>query len=314
MYSGSLPVSFGFIAMCLTKRHQAKKKHQCPLASQTPNDAACDTWFFCWSSYRSWSHMRRESLPPKKEAAKTTIGIITTVNPNWPVSQVSRKKNRHSQLHLSDFSVRSLATSAFDETTEASAASKMHGRSHVFLLQTIWRRNLSLTQTFRNSIYKSWWLFCLDFCWETQRSCIHTVALCFFSIDILDTCVFTSSPRTVEIWVKLRCHEIMTSITPKKPLEMILSSQKNPPKMSVLNPQLSQTLCTSRFLSLSSCRRPFTAGEGYSKPSALAHGTLLILDFVQFKLDTLPETSIAPENGWLEDYFPFGMTYFRGLC
>ena len=45
----------------------------------------------------------------------------------------------------------------------------------------------------------------------------------------------------------------------EKPLEMILS------------PQLSQTLCTSRFLSLSSCRRPFTAGDGYSKPSALAH-------------------------------------------
>ena len=30
--------------------------------------------------------------------------------------------------------------------------------------------------------------------------------------------------------------------------------------------------------------------------------------------DTLPETKIAPENGWLEDYFPFGMAYFQGLC
>ena len=29
---------------------------------------------------------------------------------------------------------------------------------------------------------------------------------------------------------------------------------------------------------------------------------------------TLPETNIAPENGWLEYYFPFGMTYFQGLC
>ena len=28
---------------------------------------------------------------------------------------------------------------------------------------------------------------------------------------------------------------------------------------------------------------------------------------------TLPETNIAPENGWLEDYFPFGMAYFQGL-
>ena len=28
----------------------------------------------------------------------------------------------------------------------------------------------------------------------------------------------------------------------------------------------------------------------------------------------LPETTIAPENGWLEDEFPFGMAYFQGLC
>ena len=29
---------------------------------------------------------------------------------------------------------------------------------------------------------------------------------------------------------------------------------------------------------------------------------------------TLPETNIAPENGWLEYYFPIGMAYFQGLC
>ena len=29
---------------------------------------------------------------------------------------------------------------------------------------------------------------------------------------------------------------------------------------------------------------------------------------------TLPETDIAPENWWLEDYFPFGKAYFQGLC
>ncbi len=29
---------------------------------------------------------------------------------------------------------------------------------------------------------------------------------------------------------------------------------------------------------------------------------------------TLPETNIAPENGWLEYNFPFGMAYFQGLC
>ena len=28
---------------------------------------------------------------------------------------------------------------------------------------------------------------------------------------------------------------------------------------------------------------------------------------------TLPETNIAPENGWLEDYFPIGEAYFQGL-
>ncbi len=28
---------------------------------------------------------------------------------------------------------------------------------------------------------------------------------------------------------------------------------------------------------------------------------------------TLPETNIAPENGWLEDEIPFGMAYFQGL-
>ncbi len=29
-------------------------------------------------------------------------------------------------------------------------------------------------------------------------------------------------------------------------------------------------------------------------------------------LYTLPETNIAPENGWLEYYFPIGMAYFQG--
>ena len=30
--------------------------------------------------------------------------------------------------------------------------------------------------------------------------------------------------------------------------------------------------------------------------------------------DTLPETNIAPKNGWLESYFPIGEAYFQGLC
>ena len=29
---------------------------------------------------------------------------------------------------------------------------------------------------------------------------------------------------------------------------------------------------------------------------------------------TLPENNMAPENGWLEDEFPFGKAYFQGLC
>ncbi len=28
---------------------------------------------------------------------------------------------------------------------------------------------------------------------------------------------------------------------------------------------------------------------------------------------TLPETNIAPKNGWLEYYFPIGEAYFHGL-
>ena len=28
---------------------------------------------------------------------------------------------------------------------------------------------------------------------------------------------------------------------------------------------------------------------------------------------TLPETNLAPENGWLEYQFPFGMAYFQGI-
>ena len=29
---------------------------------------------------------------------------------------------------------------------------------------------------------------------------------------------------------------------------------------------------------------------------------------------TLPRTKIAPENGWLQDYFPFRKAYFQGIC
>ena len=35
---------------------------------------------------------------------------------------------------------------------------------------------------------------------------------------------------------------------------------------------------------------------------------------VSRKACTLPKFNIAPENGWLEDEFPFGIPYFQGLC
>ena len=40
---------------------------------------------------------------------------------------------------------------------------------------------------------------------------------------------------------------------------------------------------------------------------------LTVLSFLCIPLSTLPETNIAPENGWLEYYFPIGMAYFQGL-
>ncbi len=42
----------------------------------------------------------------------------------------------------------------------------------------------------------------------------------------------------------------------------------------------------------------------------------LILNFgsaIIGKKGTLPETNIAPTNGWLEYYFPIGEAYFQGL-
>ena len=43
-------------------------------------------------------------------------------------------------------------------------------------------------------------------------------------------------------------------------------------------------------------------------------GHLQWLFLVPLKGGTLPETNICPENGWLEDYLPFGKAYFQGLC
>ena len=42
---------------------------------------------------------------------------------------------------------------------------------------------------------------------------------------------------------------------------------------------------------------------------------LMFLSFGHGGNKNLPETNIfAPENGWLEDEFPFGMAYFQVLC
>ena len=52
------------------------------------------------------------------------------------------------------------------------------------------------------------------------------------------------------------------------------------------------------------------------------HYSLMVAPMLQKKIKnkniyiplyTLPETNIAPENGWLEYYFPIEMAYFQGL-
>ena len=43
-------------------------------------------------------------------------------------------------------------------------------------------------------------------------------------------------------------------------------------------------------------------------------GQFLAKQSVVFFWITLPETTIAPENGWLEDYFPFRKSHFQRIC
>ena len=49
-------------------------------------------------------------------------------------------------------------------------------------------------------------------------------------------------------------------------------------------------------------------GPERKHPSKCDHPKLIVVD------STPPKFNIAPENGWLEDVFPIGMTYFQGLC
>ena len=57
----------------------------------------------------------------------------------------------------------------------------------------------------------------------------------------------------------------------------------------------------------------------YFLPTSLHNKNQLFMDRkIGFKTDclifcTFPQTNIAPENGWLEYYFPIGEAYFQGL-
>ena len=42
-------------------------------------------------------------------------------------------------------------------------------------------------------------------------------------------------------------------------------------------------------------------------------GLWLLCEPLKLETDTLPETNIAPTNGWLEYYFPIGEAYFQRL-
>ena len=42
---------------------------------------------------------------------------------------------------------------------------------------------------------------------------------------------------------------------------------------------------------------------------------IYVLTFLDTIMGHTPwKFNIAPENGWLEDEFPFGIPYFQGLC
>ena len=40
--------------------------------------------------------------------------------------------------------------------------------------------------------------------------------------------------------------------------------------------------------------------------------TKKLVNYSPSQIHTLPETNMAPENGWLEDEFPFGKAYLQG--
>ena len=59
---------------------------------------------------------------------------------------------------------------------------------------------------------------------------------------------------------------------------------------------------------------PFQAIIHSANPTLFSVLQYVVLIKIYLENYTLPETNIAPENGWLEDYFPFGKAYFQVLC
>ena len=48
-------------------------------------------------------------------------------------------------------------------------------------------------------------------------------------------------------------------------------------------------------------------------PSTVDHHSFSRRRSLDYKWITLPQTNIAPKNGWLEYYFPIGEAYFQVL-
>ena len=69
----------------------------------------------------------------------------------------------------------------------------------------------------------------------------------------------------------------------------------------------------------SDCRFASHGGCVVGEVSRGISSCLFFLIYVLTFLDTIMghtpwKFNIAPENGWLEDEFPFGIPYFQGLC
>ena len=71
--------------------------------------------------------------------------------------------------------------------------------------------------------------------------------------------------------------------------------------MFKLNTQIQRLFARARQLTSNQRRRTSREFECSSQHAI----------WVVNKWYTHPETNIAPENGWLEDYFPFGKAYFQ---